>query len=275
MCIVYLNFKGSTLGDMGAKALGGLNEAAHFHTLILVLLNQSIGDIGAQALAGLKEARTAPPNVGSRTKQCGRCWCTLAGLKDSPTLHTLTLSLADNNVGDIGARALAALKESPTLHTLTMSLTNNNMGDIGAQALVGLKEAPALHRLMLDLARNNVGEISAQAFAGLKDSPPLHSLILSPRYNNVGEIGAQALPLYTPTFPSSISLGGTEVPTPAKKWIAALCPYSTHPGVHWVTWLPLRARRRQVRLQWLWGNVRWQGCSPPWENTKINCELLP
>ena len=51
------------------------------------------------------------------------------------------------------------------------------------------------------------------------------------------------LPLYTPTFPSSISLGGTEAPTPSNKWIAALCPYPTHPGVHWVTWLPLRARR--------------------------------
>ena len=30
------------------------------------------------------------------------------------------------------------------------------------------------------------------------------------------------LPLFTPTSPSSISLGGTEAPTPAKKWIAAL-----------------------------------------------------
>ena len=35
--------------------------------------------------------------------------------------------------------------------------------------------------------------------------------------------------LYTPTFPSSISLGGTEAPTPAKKWITALRPYP-HPS---------------------------------------------
>ena len=61
---------------------------------------------------------------------------------------------------------------------------------------------------------------------------------------------ASTLPLllYTPTFPSSISLGGTEAPTLAKKWTAALRPYPTHPGVHWVTWLPLWARRCHVWL---------------------------
>ena len=73
------------------------------------------------------------------------------------------------------------------------------------------------------------------------------------------------LPPYTPTFPTTISLGGNEAPTTAKKWIAAVHPYAIHPGVHWVTWLPLRARRRHLWLQWLPGNVCWQGCSPPWE----------
>ena len=79
------------------------------------------------------------------------------------------------------------------------------------------------------------------------------------------------LTLFTPTSPSSISLGGTEAPTPAKEWIAALRPYPTHPGVHWVTWLPLRARRRQAWLQWLWGSIRWQGCSPPLKKAKVHC----
>ena len=37
------------------------------------------------------------------------------------------------------------------------------------------------------------------------------------------------LPLNAPTSPSSISLGGTKAPTLAKKWIAALRPYPTHP----------------------------------------------
>ena len=80
------------------------------------------------------------------------------------------------------------------------------------------------------------------------------------------------LPIFTPTSPSSICLGGTEATTLAKNRIAALLPYPTYPGVHFVTLLPLRARRRQGWLQWLWGNIRWQGCSPPWEKTKVNCE---
>ena len=81
------------------------------------------------------------------------------------------------------------------------------------------------------------------------------------------------LPLFTPTPPSPISLRGTQAPTPSKKWMAALRPYLTHCGVHWVTWLPLRARPRQAWLQWLWGNISSQGCSPPWERTKVSCEL--
>ena len=53
------------------------------------------------------------------------------------------------------------------------------------------------------------------------------------RHNEVDRLAklATTLPLllYTPTSPSSISMGGTEAPTPAKKWIAALRPYPTHP----------------------------------------------
>ena len=71
------------------------------------------------------------------------------------------------------------------------------------------------------------------------------------------------LPLHNPTGPSSISVGGTEAPTPASKWIAAPRPYQTSRGLHWATWLPLRALRRHVWFQWMWGNVRWAGCPPP------------
>ena len=64
------------------------------------------------------------------------------------------------------------------------------------------------------------------------------------------------LPIWTPGSPASISLGGTAAPTTAKKWIVALHPYTTQPGTHWVTLLPLRARRCLAWLQWLWGNIR-------------------
>ena len=44
-------------------------------------------------------------------------------------------------------------------------------------------------------------------------------------------------------------------------------------GLHWATWLPLRVLARHVWVQWMWGNVRWAGCSPPWEKTKVLCPL--
>ena len=68
-------------------------------------------------------------------------------------------------------------------------------------------------------------------------------------------------------------MGGTEAPTPASKWIAATRPYQVYRGLHWATWLPLRALRRHVWVQWMWGIVRWAGCSPPWEKTKVLCPV--
>ena len=63
------------------------------------------------------------------------------------------------------------------------------------------------------------------------------------------------LPIHNPTGPSSISVGGTVAPNPASKWIAATRPYQVYRGLHWATWLPLRALRRHVWVQWMWGNV--------------------
>ena len=76
------------------------------------------------------------------------------------------------------------------------------------------------------------------------------------------------LPLHTPETPPSISVGGTEAPTPASKWIAAVRPYTKYEGLHGTTWLPLRGVRRHMWIQWVWGNVRQSGCSPPWNVVK-------
>ena len=46
-----------------------------------------------------------------------------------------------------------------TLHTLTLNLSHNRLGDSGAQALAGLKDATALHTLTLDLGSNNMGAV--------------------------------------------------------------------------------------------------------------------
>ena len=84
---------------------------------------------------------------------------------------------------------------------------------------------------------------------------------------------ATALPLppCEPTEPSAIVICGGIAPTPAKK----LQRRRTFgfPGVHWVSWLPLKGTRRMLWLRWLWGNVRWEGCAPPWEKTTSLCPL--
>ena len=49
------------------------------------------------------------------------------------------------------------------------------------------------------------------------------------------------LPLNHPTCPSSISVGGTEAPTPGSKLVAAARPCQTYQGLHCSTWLPLCA----------------------------------
>ena len=68
-------------------------------------------------------------------------------------------------------------------------------------------------------------------------------------------------------------MGGTEAPTPASKWIAAVRPYANYEGLHWTTWLPPRGVRRYMWIQWVWGNVRLPECSPPLERCKVLCPL--
>ena len=76
---------------------------------------------------------------------------------------------------------------------------------------------------------------------------------------------ATALPLppCEPTEPSAIVICGGIAPTPAKKWVPQRRRTFGFPGVHWVSWLPLKGTRRMLWLRWLWGNVRWEGCAPP------------
>jgi len=76
-----------------------------------------------------------------------------------------------------------------------------------------------------------------------------------------------------PTQPYSIVVDGAEAPTPAKKWINAFRRYGRWTGCHWTTWLPMRGTRRMLWLQWLWGNVRWEGCAAPWEKSRAECSV--
>ena len=82
---------------------------------------------------------------------------------------------------------------------------------------------------------------------------------------------ALPLPLHTPETPPSISVGGTEAPTPASGlWPSAPTPsMRASTGQHGCRC----SVRRHMWMQWVWGNVRWSGCSPPWERCKVLCPL--
>ena len=76
-----------------------------------------------------------------------------------------------------------------------------------------------------------------------------------------------------PNDPQDIFLYGCPAPTPARKWILHRRRTGTWEGLHWTTWLPMRGQRRMLWLQWLWGNVRWRGCGPPWSKEHVQCSL--
>ena len=92
--------------------------------------------------------------------------------------------------------------------------------------------------------------------------------------DSLASMGSE-LPLtpYKPDVPHGIGVGGTEAPTPAKKWITATRPHATPEGVHSATWLPLKAEGRRLWLRWVWGNVWWKGCTPPWKKSTQPCAL--
>ena len=147
--------------------------------------------------------------------------------------------------------------------------------------------APAPHRKALDIDLGKVAArliyekfIAVQWTLGHRrmwDACDAQQRVDFKRNNEVDCLAKLAitlpLPMYTPTLPSSISLGGTTAPTPAKKLNALLQPYPTQLGGHWAMWLRLRAQRGQAWLQWLWGNIRWHSFFAPWEKTKVQCGL--
>ena len=157
------------------KIVGGESAAegwhichGDIHTLILDLSRNEIGD-------ALDLSRNEIGYAGAQA---------LAMLKDSTTLHTLTLNLGGNEIGDAGAQALAMLKDSRTLRTLSLTLDFNEIGDAGAQALAMLKDSTTLRTLSLTLDFNEIGYAGAQALAMLKDSTTLRVLTLNvhPRF---------------------------------------------------------------------------------------------
>ena len=71
----------------------------------------------------------------------------------------------------------------------------------------------------------------------------------------------------------SITICNGFTPTPAKKWIIEYRNEVKWVGTHRTSWLPIRGTRRMTRTTWLWGKVRRQGTSAPWERCKKKCPL--
>lgn len=109
-------------------------------------------------------------------------------LESNTTLQHL--SLAMNEIGDVGALALAkALESNTTLQRL--SVVANEIGDVGAQALAqALEKNSTLQELQLDM--NLIGDDGAQTLAqALKTNATLKCLGLS--LNPIYCEGVQAL----------------------------------------------------------------------------------
>ena len=171
------------------------------HTLCITCPNQTVSDLpptglrqpsppvhDTSALAALILSPRDADDVADDD-----CVQALGTLWDTPSLASLTLDVAGNHLGIVGAQALATLKDARTLTTITLGLRFNQIKDSGAQALASLKDAPSLTTLTLDLEGNQIGAVGAEALANLKDTPSLTNLTLGLRFNQVGNNGAQSL----------------------------------------------------------------------------------
>jgi hypothetical protein len=117
----------------------------------------------------------------------------LVELKVMTSLHTLSLVLSNNFIGDSDCQALASLKDAPCLHTLSLGLCNNDVGDHGCLDLAELKHAACLRILNIDLMGNNVGDSGAADLVGLRDAVRLNTLSLKLSHNLITDAGASAL----------------------------------------------------------------------------------
>jgi Ran GTPase-activating protein (RanGAP) involved in mRNA processing and transport len=120
----------------------------------------------------------------------------LNGVAGAHCLHTLKLDFdlhhrsQHGHIGNTGALALSALQNAPRLHTLTLSVAYNNIDGDGLQFLVALGRARALRMLRINLRGNRVAfsesagsksTLGAEALASMKNLPHLENLDLELR----------------------------------------------------------------------------------------------
>jgi len=66
---------------------------------------------------------------------------------------------------------------------------------------------------------------------------------------------------------------GQIMETPAKTWVHRVRRHKLAPLAHWLTWKPLKGRRRRAWLTWLWGQAVWAGCAAPWDRRDAPCQM--
>jgi hypothetical protein len=120
----------------------------------------------------------------------------MARLAFLDTLHTVSLELRDNEVGDQGATALSELRHLGTLKTLYLGLNNTGIGPSGTFELAKFRDAPVLESLHLDLEDNRIGNLGAMwlsEFEFGEISTSLRTLHLVCKNNGIGDDGALGL----------------------------------------------------------------------------------
>ena len=209
-----LDLCGNSVGDSGAQALAALKDASltAVYPVPRSLWKFRVEEFGAQALAGKD-----PDLCGNSVHPCSAASaCAPPCLprnfhKDRGTgyavrRHPSALqapALPRNFHKDRGT----AVRMHPSLHTLSLDLCGNSVGDIGAQALAALKDAPSLHPVnSLDLRGNSVGDSeghrrfsAASACAPL--SPTEFPQISRDRVCSEGASFSAAIPMPPTEFP--------------------------------------------------------------------------
>jgi hypothetical protein len=133
------------------------------------------------------------------TRKVGHNGCYVLGLMPgqagsrhaATALHTLSLELTGNEIGNRGAKGLAQLSQAAGLNKLYLGLKNNDIGPEGALYLSTFRGS-ALKSLHIDLEDNHLGDQGALALATL-GSATLHTLNLICKNNGIGNDGAFAL----------------------------------------------------------------------------------
>ena len=114
-----------------------------------------------------------------------------------PTVHTLSIDLTGNELGDDGVRLLSigSIMAMVHLRKLYLGLGNNSITDIGNLNRLesGLRAVKTLEDLHIDLQDNSIDDFGSFYLSKFRLHKNLHTLTLDCANNNIGCLGAKSL----------------------------------------------------------------------------------